>query len=1143
VPVLEAGSRWLRRWTALVAGGPPITAAVTGTCDAISDEPAVASGRSPSAEQRVQQFRAAASREAFQLARYVALGEPQLDVIRYVQHAMLRPAQPAHLAEFLLSGLLRVEDSRRGRYRFVEGVPELLLRTLTVSQTLEAHDLLERVSAVVRRQMAVAGTGRFPVLVPSEGDEQLAAGSEPFAITPLGHHYLQRALDRVHGRERKPSAAGRAEVDGPVRVGAVPRLAYGRQIRAADEILAAERGPTSVTCQVLAAPDGVGKTQLAVGLAERLWAERGLDLLVWVTATSRAGIVSTYALAAGALAGVDDRDPMDAANRFLARLAATGRRWLIVLDDLTDPDDLTGLWPPTTNPVGRTVVTTRRRDTALLTGRGLVDVGVFTREEASDYLARLLGDDRARLAEADTLAADLGYSPAALALAAAYLKDQEVSCAGYRERLRLSPMDRLHPDQPPVSGPCALAIEAAEPATGGLATLVLRLASLLDPHTIPTGLFTTRAALGHYRQRLGRDVDVESVYDALRVLDRLGLTTSVGARGGALAVHALVQRAVREATPSEDAHPLALTAADALVELWPSAEHDPDTGHLRANIAALAATTRTRLWRTRDEKEKVHPALFHAGNSLGEIGLVAAAHDHYQDLHTTTARLFGPDHPDTLATRNNLAHWQGRTGDTAGAATAFELLLADRLRVLGPDHLDTLATRHSLAHWRGQAGDAAGAAAAYEQLLADRVRVLGPDHPDTLATRGNLARWQGQAGDAAGAAAALEQLLAGILQVLGPDHPHTLATRHSLAYWRGQAGDAAGAAGAFEQLLADAVRILGPDHPHTLATRGNLARWQGQAGDAAGAAAAYEQLLPDAERVLGPDHPDTLAARGNLARWRGEAGDAAGAAAAYGQLLADRIRMLGPDHLDTLSTRGNLARWQRRAGDSTGATAAMRQLLADVRRVLGPDHPLAEATRRSLARWQPPPVVSGGGGTGRVGELWSRADAGDGDAARQLAGLLAELGRVDQLRARADAGDRYAAWRLVGLLAGQGRVGELRARADAGDSDAAWRLAELLAGQGRVDEAVGILQDRPDDPVAASRLAALLAEQGRVDELRARADAGDRDAAYRLAGLLASQGDLDEATRILRARADAGDRDAAYRLAGLLADNTEGEQT
>ena len=45
------------------------------------------------------------------------------------------------------------------------------------------------------------------------------------------------------------------------------------------------------------------------------------------------------------------------------------------------------------------------------------------------------------------------------------------------------------------------------------------------------------------------------------------------------------------------------------------------------------------------------------------------------------------------------------------------------------------------------AGDMAGAADAYEELLADRTRVLGPDHPDTLNTRGNLAYCRAEAGN------------------------------------------------------------------------------------------------------------------------------------------------------------------------------------------------------------------------------------------------------------------------------------------------------------------------------------------------------------------------------------------------------------
>jgi len=71
-------------------------------------------------------------------------------------------------------------------------------------------------------------------------------------------------------------------------------------------------------------------------------------------------------------------------------------------------------------------------------------------------------------------------------------------------------------------------------------------------------------------------------------------------------------------------------------------------------------------------------------------------------------------------------------------------------RVLGPEHPDTLTTRNNLAYWRGRAGDAAGAVAALTELLPIRERVLGPEHPDTLTTRNNLALLREEAEDAAG---------------------------------------------------------------------------------------------------------------------------------------------------------------------------------------------------------------------------------------------------------------------------------------------------------------------------------------------------------------------------------------------------------
>jgi Domain of unknown function (DUF4062) len=167
-------------------------------------------------------------------------------------------------------------------------------------------------------------------------------------------------------------------------------------------------------------------------------------------------------------------------------------------------------------------------------------------------------------------------------------------------------------------------------------------------------------------------------------------------------------------------------------------------------------------------------------------------------------------------------------------------------------------------------------------------------------------------------------------------------------------------------------------------------------------------------------------------------------------------------------------------------------------------------------------------------ELRTRADTGDRHAASQLAHLLAvRPGHLEELRARIDVGDGYAARKLAGLLARRSDLDEavqiLRARADADDEDAAQELAGLLAQHGDLDELRARTEAGDED--AADLLAEVLAKRGDLDELRARTEAGDRYAAAQLADLLAQRGDLDEVMQILRARAEAGDRDAAWLLA------------
>ncbi|MFE5596382.1 tetratricopeptide repeat protein [Streptomyces sp. NPDC056549] len=754
----------------------------------------------------------------------------------------------------------------------------------------------------------------------------------------------------------------------------IPPRALSFQHRAEVDQLrgAVDSGGTAVLSQVLTGTGGVGKTQLAADYARTAWDCGGVDVLVWISASSRSAITAGYAQAGVEVLAADPSDPEQSARAFLAWLEPKAGqkpcRWLVVLDDVAEPADMRGWWPPASRH-GRVLVTTRRREAALSgAGRRLVTVGLFTPEEAAAYFTAVLAahDRHEPTDQISSLAADLGYLPLALAQAAAYIIDADLTCASYRELLadRIRKLSDLLPEPGAlpddqavtVAATWSLSIDRANQIRpAGLARPMLQLAAFLDPNGIPATVLTSQPALTHlteHRTPTGSgdtdqsaQVSAEDAVLALRALHRLSLIDHIpDTPHQAVRVHQLVQRATRDTlTPDQHNH-LALTAADTLIAAWPDIERDTALAQsLRVNATALTRTAEDALFRPAP-----HAVLVLAGTSLGVSGQYVAARDYFQRLATTTRRHLGPDDFDSLIAEYYHAYWRGKAGDVAGAAAATEELLRRVVPVLGPDHPQTLLYRGFLAHWRGSAGNAAGAAAAFEELLADQIRVLGPDHPHTLDTRNNLAYWRGKAGDAAGAAAAAEELLADRVRVLGPNHPDTLSTRNNLVHWRGEAGDAAGAAAAAEELLLHTTRLLGPDHPKTLTIRGEFAYLRARAGDVAGAAAAWEELLLHTVPLLGPDNPSILTARGNLAHLQGELGNVPGAAAGYEELLADQVRVLGPDHPDTLHTRNLLAYWREKAGDAAGAAGAAEKLLLHTTRLLGPDHPKTLRTRESL---------------------------------------------------------------------------------------------------------------------------------------------------------------------------------------------------
>ncbi|MFF4325862.1 tetratricopeptide repeat protein [Streptomyces sp. NPDC001591] len=686
-------------------------------------------------------------------------------------------------------------------------------------------------------------------------------------------------------------AGRRAPAAWPHQVGAVPAAAGCFQHRAVTDLPG-----TPARCRILVGTAGVGKTQLAASEARTAWRAGQLDLLVWVSAVSRVEILTAYARALAEVTGDDPADPEQGAREFLAWLRPGGGgeavRWLIVLDGLVDPDDLHGLWPPD-QPVGRTLVTTWRRDSAREgLGRQVVTVPSFSSAEAVGYLTAVLAaSGRAEPPEPlEALAREFGHLPIALAQAAAYLGSTGLSCADYLRLLRdegrqladLVPDPGGLPDGQSLPLPSVwdLAVERADAmAPAGRARVLLELAAQLASDGIPAAVlapaFRYPDDLG--QERTGRPAEGAepdgSAAETLALLHRWSLLDyDPEDQDRSVRVHPVVQRAVREGVPARRTAELADRAASLLlvasrksadeansmsfflVPPHEQAQHlrsraldfSPDV--LRSNVEALIRHAPALLLGSGEPELRhgwstgagLHELVLRVGDALADDGRPQAALDYFSALLPTTADRLGARHQSVTKLRGRIARLRAESGDLATAVTEYRRMIDDQLNLLSPEH---------------------------GLLPSQRVRLVG----EVTELRHRLVRWLEEAGDLPGVARVYDDILADhryVAAVDGRTGPPDFILRRTAAEWQGRAGDAAGAAVAYRRLVDEQFRTYGPGHPNTFDTRFRFGHWLGESGDARGAVTALSELLNEQLRVLRPDHPDLAATRQALTYWR-----------------------------------------------------------------------------------------------------------------------------------------------------------------------------------------------------------------------------------------------------------------------------------
>ncbi|MGW3099864.1 protein kinase domain-containing protein [Streptomyces sp. NPDC001102] len=263
---------------------------------------------------------------------------------------------------------------------------------------------------------------------------------------------------------------------------------------------------------------------------------------------------------------------------------------------------------------------------------------------------------------------------------------------------------------------------------------------------------------------------------------------------------------------------------------------------------------------------------------------------------------------EALREGGEAAELTGRQGDARQAAERYGELVARAEDVLGPQNPQTLALRHQLAHWMGESGRPEAAVHLFVRLLADRERIQGPRHRDAELARHQLAHWHGRSGRPEEAVRRYEAMRRAAERENRTETALTLLCE--VGYWQQKSGDNAAALRAFSQMLVTAQQNFGPTHQLVSIARqryvevagvlpfGNEGGEEGlrdffataaaveAAGDYARAGRMYGQIAVRAEELHGPAGSEVLSALVAQAKAAVRAEDHARAVECFDKVLA-----------------------------------------------------------------------------------------------------------------------------------------------------------------------------------------------------------------------------------------------------------------
>ena len=648
---------------------------------------------------------------------------------------------------------------------------------------------------------------------------------------------------------------------GPLPVGSVLRVwnipARNPGFTGRDGLLTAVRerllaGDQAVV-QALQGMGGVGKTQLAIEYAHRF--ADSYDVAWWVN-SEQAGLIGDQFAALGlALGCIQPGAGTETVRAAVLADLHQRERWLLVFDSAENP---AAVRPWLSGGSGHVLITSRARNWIEIGAS--IEVDVLARSES----VAILQNRVAGLTDidADRLAAELGDLALAIAQAAGFMAETNISTAQYLQLLATQAGQLLGQAVPGSSYPQSLAavteliadrLDRDDPAAAQLANLC----AFLAPEPIPEDLFT----------RGSGDLPAEL---AVRAVDPLGWRQTLAHLGSqslaridrrGLVMHQLTQAILRDRLTPEQA---AATLEHVEAILAASNPHDapnPVTWVRWAQLMPHLLTADLGTTSNSGLRRMARDACFY----LMARGDTRTGQDLASDLRQHWRQRLGDDDEATRWITNYLA-WALRNMGRYVEARDLDRDNLDRTRrILGDDHSDSLTYAADLASDLYALGELEAARDLDQDTLNRRRRVMGDNHPDTLGSASNLASELNLLGEVEAARDLYQDNLNRTRRVMGDNHPDTLSSANNLANCLHDLGELEAARDLGQDTLNRKSGVLGNDHPSTLTSASNLASILRDMGEVEAARDLDQDTLNRRRRVLGNDHPSTLTSASNLA--------------------------------------------------------------------------------------------------------------------------------------------------------------------------------------------------------------------------------------------------------------------------------------